>query len=148
MDLRRVAREGASWLPVGIVPILNGAVRMLTYGPRLGEPRASLLSSALDVLLVLAWARHVERRRPVATWGGAARRGILWLALTTASHFGLGAFVFGISWGALASKYDLRAGELWGLVSLAILVAPAFGRWRALARGGDAAPRRALGGGA
>lgn len=129
--MRRLATDLVLWIPVGIVPILNGAVRMALYARALGEPRASRLSSALDVAAIVAWAWLAQRRWPAGGWGGAARRGVAWLAATTATHFGLGALAFGIPMPALAAKYDLRAGELWGIVSLAILAAPALGRWTA-----------------
>jgi hypothetical protein len=119
------------WLPVGVTPILNGAIRMSVYARWLGEPAASMLSSALDVLVVAAYAVFAQRRRPLDTWPRAAGRGLLWSALTASSHFGLGAFVFGIPWPSLVAKYDLLAGETWPLVSLAILAAPPFARWRA-----------------
>ncbi len=122
--------EIASWVPVGLIPIVNGALRMALYARWLGEPLASLSSSALDVLAVGAYACLVQRRWPVETWHGAVGRGLLWISLTTLDHFGLGAFVFGISWPALAAKYDLLAGETWPLVSLAIFAAPAFARWK------------------
>jgi hypothetical protein len=129
MSPRPLPRELLLWLPVGIIPILNGAIRIALYARWLGEPRASLVSSALDVLAICAYASVVQRRWPAATWGGAAVRGGTWVALTTLDHFALGALVFGVPVPALFAKYDLRAGELWGVVSLAVFVAPLFGRW-------------------
>ncbi len=127
------------WVPVGVIPILNGALRMMLYARALGEPRASMLSSALDVIVVGAYACLAQRRWPVAGWGPAVGRGLLWISMTTLAHFGLGAFVFGIPVPALVAKYDLLGGETWLLVSLAILAAPVFGRWRSGARGNRAA---------
>ncbi len=138
MTARTLPRELLLWLPAGVIPILNGAVRLALYARWLGEPRASMLSSALDVLAVCAYASLVQRRWPVATWGGAAGRGAAWLALTTSNHFALGALVFGAPLPALVAKYDLLGGELWLVVSLAILAAPVLGRWIAAA-----APTRA-----
>ena len=42
MTRRHVLREIALWVPVGAIPIINGALRMLLYAHWLGEPRASL----------------------------------------------------------------------------------------------------------
>lgn len=143
MPLRSLPRELVLWLPVGAIPILNGAVRLALYARWLGEPRASLLSSALDVLAVTAYASLVQRRWPAATWGRAARRGVAWLALTTVNHFALGALVFGVPLRALVAKYDVSAGEAWLVVSLAILAAPLLGRWIAAEPPGpDATPAR------
>lgn len=126
----RLLPEVLLWVPVGVTPILNGAIRMAVYARPLGEPAASMLSSALDVLAVAAYALFAQRRRPLATWDQAAGRSVLWSVLTALNHFGLGALVFGIPVPSLAAKYDLRGGETWPLVSLAILGAPLFARWK------------------
>lgn len=125
-----MAVELLLWVPVGVTPILNGAIRMAAYARWLGEPAASWLSSAVDVLVVTAYAVFAQRRRPLETWPRAAGRSILWSALTASSHFGLGAFVFGIPWPSLVAKYDLLGGELWPLVSVAVFAAPLFARWK------------------
>lgn len=128
MAARTLGRELLLWLPVGAIPILNGAIRLALYARWLGEPRASMVSSALDVLAVCAYAYFVQRRWPAAR-GGAAGRGAAWLALTTLNHFALGALVFGVPLPVLVAKYDLLAGELWLVVSLAILAAPILATW-------------------
>lgn len=112
------------WLPVGAIPVANGVVRFTLYGPVLGEPSASLASSGLDILLIVGYAVVLERRSPLAGLAPRLRRGVLWLALSTLSHFLLGHFVFGLLFAELVGKYDIRAGETWGLISAAILVAP------------------------
>src|SRR5690348_13100936 len=112
MTPRALPRALLLWLPVGVIPILNGAIRIALYARWLGEPRASWLSSALDMLAIGAYACLVQRRWPAATWGGAVGRGLVWLSLTTLNHFVLGTFVFGVPPHALLAKYDLLAGEL------------------------------------
>lgn len=116
----RLPGEILGWLPVGAIPIGNGLLRLATYQARLGEPFASVVSSCADVLLVLLYARWLQRRRPAH----ALRRGALWLSLTTATHFGLGLGVFGMTLGQLVGKYRVWDGELWGLVSLCVFAAP------------------------
>jgi hypothetical protein len=133
-SLASLVKELGLWVPVGLIPILNGALRMSLYARWLGEPWASRLSSALDVLLLGTYACFAQRRWPVVTRGGAVSRGLLWISMTTSNHFILGAFVFGIPWPALVDKYDLLDGELWPLVSLAILAAPVLGRWKVAPR--------------
>jgi hypothetical protein len=130
MTRRSLPMEIVLWIPVGLIPIINGALRMLLYARWLGEPWASMLSSALDVVAVTAYAVFAQRRWPVDTWRRAVGRGLLWILMTTLDHFGLGTFVFGISLPLLVAKYDLLGGEMWALVSLAILAAPVFGRWK------------------
>jgi len=139
MPLRRPWMEILLWVPVGLVPITNGALRIFLYGNWIGEPQASVVSSALDVTVVSAYACLAERRWPVETWGGAVCRGCLWLAMTTLNHFGLGFWLFGMSLQTLVAKYYLHKGEMWSLVSLGVAVAPAFGRWKTRGAGRSAA---------
>ena len=73
-------------------------------------------------------ARWRQARRPIPSVAAAWGRGGLWLGLSTAAHFGLGLALFGQTLPGLLAKYDLSAGGLWGLVSLAILVARRGGR--------------------
>lgn len=116
----RLPGEILGWLPVGAIPIANGLLRLATYQAWLGEPFASVVSSFADVVLVLLYARWLGRRWPAH----ALQRGFLWLSLTTATHFGLGLGVFGMTVDQLAGKYRVWDGELWGLVSLCVFAAP------------------------
>jgi hypothetical protein len=120
-------REALIWLPVGLIPIVNGVVRVTTYGPRLGEPGASVISSAADLALIALYAFALESKAPPRS---ALGRGILWLSLTTLSHFGLGLAAFGLTWESLAAKYNVLAGETWGIISLGILFLPLIARTR------------------
>lgn len=120
----RLPGEILGWLPVGAIPIASGMLRLTTYQAWLGESLACVVSSGVDAVLVFLYARWLDARRPAPP----RSRGVLWLALTTTAHFGLGLAVFGMTIGQLADKYRLWEGELWGLVSLVVLVAPWLAR--------------------
>lgn len=120
-----MGRELVKWLPVGIIPILNGIIRMATYGKTLPSLPSGLVSSALDVALIALYALLLQRK------DGSVKtpprfRGGLWLALSTFSHFMVGHFAFGLSWWELARKYDVFQGQTWGVISLAIALSPAL----------------------
>ncbi|MBM4059930.1 MAG: hypothetical protein FJ265_02390 [Planctomycetes bacterium] len=112
--------EILAWLPVGAVPIVNGLLRLGTYQKLLGEPAASIVSSCADMVLVYLYARWLARLGPV----NALRRGVTWLALTTATHFGLGLLVFGMAVGQLLAKYRIQDGETWLVVTVFVFLAP------------------------
>lgn len=122
MRLARIGTEFAIWLPVGAIPIANGIVRMTTYGPGLTPGAGTAISTVFDVVLILGYAAFLQHRHPAA--GIGCRRGLIWTALSTANHFLLGHFAFGLSWRDLIAKYDVSAGETWVLISVAILAAP------------------------
>ena len=56
-----LAREVIRWLPVGLIPIANGMLRMLIYEETLCEPWSWLLSATLDVALILVYAILLNR---------------------------------------------------------------------------------------
>lgn len=122
--MRRFFVEVLYWLPVGAIPIANGILRFTLYQPAVGSFTAGLVSTALDILLILGYAILLQRRRPLA--GGSMRlwRGVLWLTLSTLNHFLLGHFLFGIPFAELAVKYGILSGETWAVISLVILFAP------------------------
>lgn len=122
--MRRFLFELLVWLPVGAIPIVNGILRFTVYRPILGESVAGLASTALDMLLILGYAMLLQRKRPLIDSSMRLWRGILWLALSTANHFLLGHYLFGLSFAALAGKYGFLSGETWALISLVILFAP------------------------
>lgn len=136
MIASRSIRALLLWVPVGAIPLLDGAIRLVSYGPRLGEPASSLISTACDIALIAAYALWAQRRWPATSRRRALGRGALWLALSTANHFALGLWAFGMSAASLVAKYDFLNFETWGLISLVIFAAP----WFAAARRGTGRP--------
>ena len=117
----------AGWLGLAGLATANGIGRGL-YARRLGDHRAHQVSTATLVAVVLPYARAVERRRPIATAGGAAGIGAIWLALTVAFEFGLGRYVAKQSWRTLLADYDVRRGRIWPLALAAVAAAPSAAR--------------------
>jgi len=107
-----------------VVALLNATVREVFVTPRVGEYRAHVVSTgsllaALGVVVSLFFRRvgpHTDGER----WA----IGALWAGLTVAFELGFGHYVAGDSWASLLSQYDVRAGRVWALVPLFLLVAP------------------------
>ncbi len=120
-NARKIFSEILIWLPVGIVPIFNGVIRMVTYGKVIGDPAASLISSAFDIALVLFYAFFIQNRAPASL---PLRRGMFWLAMSTLNHFLLGHFVFNVPWDGLLNKYNIFELQTWGAITAVIALAP------------------------
>ena len=116
-------RHVVGWLALPAMAAANGALRDATYGKRMGRTAAHSLSVVPLVVTVLAWAAGLERRWPLASRRAAARVGVMWLALTLAFEFGMGA-ARGTPAREMLAEYDVRGGHLWPLVPLAVVLAP------------------------
>lgn len=119
------------WLPMLLLAVGNGALRELALRRRLDELRAHQLSTLLLLVLFALYIGGVLRVWPPASPGEAGGIGLLWLALTLAFELLAGHYLSKQSWHRLLADYDLRAGRLWALVPLWVLVAPLlFQRWQ------------------
>ncbi len=115
----------AAWLVILALAVANGGLREALLVPRLGRPLGTALSGVILIaaIFLVTWGL-VRWRRP----GSAARAwrvGAGWLAATLAFEFGLGRLVQDRTWPELLSAYTFENGNLWPLVLLAVLVAPA-----------------------
>jgi len=103
-----------------VVVVSLGAVREKWLRSRFGELRAhqvGTLAAAVAVLLVaLATVRWIG--------GPPLRIGVLWLGLTVAFEFAMGRLLMRHPWKRLLADYNLRAGRLWSVLLIVILVAP------------------------
>jgi hypothetical protein len=116
-------RHVVGWLVLPAAAAANGALRDATYGKRMGRTAAHSLAVVPLMVTVLAWAAGLERRWPLASRRAAAKVGVVWLALTLAFEFGMGA-ARGTPAREMLAEYDVRGGHVWPLVPLAVVVAP------------------------
>lgn len=126
--MRMGLRAVAVWGLILVLAILNGAVREAWLLPELGRGGALVASGLLlaAVVLAVAWLaiRWLGPPTPVQAW----RIGAFWLVLTLLFEFGFGALVQHRSWAEMLSAYSFRDGNLWPLVLLVVLAAPALAR--------------------
>jgi hypothetical protein len=114
----QIAQDVLLWVPVGLMPIGNGLIRLTIYQHAVGEQIAGWISALLDCGLIVFYAAFLTPPR------SAPLRSATWLACTTTLHFALGLLVFAIPIWELLLKYNLLHGEPWLVVNLAIVLAP------------------------
>lgn len=118
-------RMSLSWVVLAVIGVANGILRGTTYGRFFSDRTAHQISTVTCVLGVFLGAYFMLRNTVV----GARDRVLLavgagWTAATVAFEFGFGHYVARESWQDLLHAYDLRAGQVWSAVPLAILVTP------------------------
>ena len=118
----------AAWPGGAVIGVANGVLREATYGRRVDESAAHLISGATAVAAFAAYFAALQRRRPIATPAEARAIGGMWLALTVAFEFGFGRAVAKQSWDELLADYDLAHGRIWPLVLAWIAAGPAVTR--------------------
>ena len=114
------------WLALLVLAVLNGALRQALLIPRLGERAAHVVSTLLLSAIILGVARaSLPWMRPTSA-RDAWLVGVLWLGLTVAFEFLGGHYLFGDPWERLLAAYNIAQGQVWVLVLVATLLAPAL----------------------
>lgn len=129
-----------SWFALAAIAILNGIVRVSTYGKILPELLAHQLSTLTGILLTGAFAFYLFKRWPLTATGQAWSVGFLWLLATIVFEFGFGRYVAGHSWALLINDYNIIEGRVWSLFLLWMLIMPAV--FHRLLRGAKVADRK------
>lgn len=109
----------------------NGAVRDLTYGNRMPERRAHLVSLLPALAGFGVYAGWLGRRWPLRTGRDAVLVGLTWATAGFAFEVGLGRAVRHASWDEIRDHYDPQAGGtgllvLAGAAAMPLLVRQAF----------------------
>lgn len=112
------------WMLLAVVAIINGIIRVSTYGQIMPELAAHQLSTLTAVVAsaVVIWLAN--RRWPITTATEAWSIGLCWLLMTMAFEFGFGHYVAGHAWERLLADYNLLRGRVWPLFLGWITVAP------------------------
>jgi hypothetical protein len=115
-------RALAVWLVIVCAESVHGALRTVFLAPYVGDFRARQISVFTGSLLILLIAYLFIHWIRAGTTRALITVGFVWLVLTILFEFGLGRFVLGLSWGRLASDYDIRRGGLmvFGLILLTL----------------------------
>ena len=141
MDRNELKHVGA-WLAVPVMAVLNGAVRDLAYGKLMSETLAHSLSVVPLIGAILLWARSLASWAPLPGKRAGLRVGLIWLLLTLAFEFGLGA-LRGLQLAEMLVQYDITQGHLWPLVPLTMGLSPELARRLARRREHASDARRA-----
>lgn len=135
--MTNVTTHVVGWLLLPAVAAVNGGLRDATYGRRMGRTAAHSLAVVPLLTAILGWAVVLQRRRPLAGRGPGVTVGLVWLLLTLAFEFGLGA-ARGVPRREMLAEYDVRRGHLWPLVPLTTACAPELARrWAGRSRRQD-----------
>jgi hypothetical protein len=124
-------RYAVAWLGLAVLGVLNGSVRVLTYGKFMPDLAAHQLSTATGILLVGYAVTLLHRRWPIHSSGQAIAIGFMWLCMTVIFEFGFGHYLMGHSWTRLLHDYNLFQGRVWSLFLAWLLLAPWWVYWRA-----------------
>lgn len=116
-------RHLLGWLAMPAAAVANGVLRDVTYGRRMSRTASHSLAVCPLAAFILVWAALLQRRWPLSGRGPALRVGALWLAFTLAFEFGMGA-ARKVPVRDMLAQYDVRRGNLWPLVPLAVVAAP------------------------
>ena len=120
------SKAAALWFGILLLAVLNGALREDVLTLRLGLIAGTMFSGAILCCCIFAVAYAAY------PWWGQVDAGIfwkiggLWVALTVTFEVLFGIYVRGESWRTLLGAYTFKDGNLWSLVLVSTLTAPAI----------------------
>jgi len=112
------------WFVMLVIGIGNGALREATFGKVMSGLRAHQLSTLIGAVLMGVFIGFVIQAWPPASSGEALAVGAVWLCLTVAFECFMGLVLRRLPLAEVLADYDLRAGRVWVLFLLWLLVAP------------------------
>lgn len=120
-----IGRSLLAWLVILMLAMANGALREAVLIPRFGTAGGLVASGLMLSALVVLVAIVLVRSTPGIGVSQGMRIGALWLGLTLAFEFGFGRLVMHRPWAELLAAYTFKDGNLWPVVLLVTLAAPA-----------------------
>jgi hypothetical protein len=112
------------WLGLMVIGILNGVLRVSTYGKKMPEIRAHQLSSFTAILFLSFAVYALHHFRPMESQSQAWLIGLFWFLMTILFEFGFGHYIMKHPWKKLFHDYRIDKGRLWSLVLVWIFVVP------------------------
>jgi len=120
-----ILRAVIAWLLLLVVAFGAATLRVKLLEPRVGEPAAHVMGS---LAVATAFGVLIWMLVPWIVPGFGPQNllvlGIGWTLATIGFEFGFGRLVMGHPWSRLLADYDLRAGRIWSLVLVVILLMP------------------------
>jgi hypothetical protein len=123
--MRLLRRALLVWFALLVAAFVNGGLREIVLVPLLGRAAEMVSVAILVAVLVLgAWwmVRRTRPRRRLRVW---LLIGVLWAGLTLAFELLFFRYVAGVPWETLVAAHDPRKGGTFGVILLALLLAPA-----------------------
>ncbi|MEJ2422030.1 MAG: hypothetical protein P8018_10045 [Acidobacteriota bacterium] len=113
-----------AWFGLAVVAVLNGILRVESYGRFMGELAAHQISTLVAILVLGALIWFLTGWVRIQSPAQAVAIGLMWLVMTVLFEFGFGHFAAGHSWSKLLADYNLLKGRLWPLLLVWIAAAP------------------------
>jgi hypothetical protein len=107
-----------------IIAILNGMLRVMTYGKFMPEIRAHQLSTLTGIVIIGFVVWKINQYYPINDGSEALKIGFIWLVMTILFEFGFGHYVMNRSWVFLLRDYRIDKGRIWGLFLIWVLLLP------------------------
>lgn len=117
-------RYAVAWLGLAVLGVLNGSLRVLTYGRLMPELAAHQVSTVTGILLVGFAVMLLHRKWPIRSAREAIAIGLMWLCMTVIFEFGFGHYLMGHTWARLLADYNLLRGRVWSLFLVWLALAP------------------------
>ena len=118
-------RSLAVWSLLLLLAVVNGGIRQKWLVARAGERRAYSVSTVtLCIAILITTLLTIDWLNP-ASFSQALFIGAVWAALTLGFEIVGGHFLFHEPWAELIEDYDIKAGRIWILVPLTLLIVPA-----------------------
>ena len=106
-----------------LLAMANGMLRDLGYSKYTGPLLGHQVSTVILIILFAFYVQYTIRKFPPLSPSQAWSIGLFWLVLTLCFEFGFGLYR-GRSWAMLLEDYNLRAGRIWILIPIWIMIAP------------------------
>lgn len=100
------------WFILMIVAILNGMLRVLTFGRFMPEIRAHQLSTLTGIVFIGFSIMKIHQNYPIASGREALKIGFIWLVMTILFEFGFGHYMLKRPWKQLLYDYRIDKGRL------------------------------------
>lgn len=112
------------WIMLMTIGVLNGILRVTTYGRLTSDLVAHQLSTISGILFSGLAVWYLWKRWPLRSALQAWIIGGIWFLLTILFEFGFGHFIIGHSWQHLLADYNILKGRIWSLFLVWIFLMP------------------------
>jgi hypothetical protein len=113
-----------AWIPMALIGVGNGVLRVSTYGKHMDDLRAHQISTFTGAVLMGIYIYAVSRLFKFDSGRQAILVGLMWIVMTVCFEFAFGRYVAGYEWSRLFRDYDLSSGRVWLLLLIWVMFAP------------------------